>query len=48
MPDVPPLTAEEILVVRHYVERRKKVMGAIVTVVGTAIGGAILAALGVL
>jgi len=44
MPDVEPLTAEEILTVRHFIANRRKVIMGVLTAIGLGIGAAILAA----
>jgi len=43
MPDVDPLTAEEILTIRHFIANRRKVVVGILTAIGLGIGAAILA-----
>jgi len=45
MPDVEPLTAEEILVVRHLIAYRKRIILGILTAIGLGIGGVILSTL---
>jgi len=45
MSDVEPLTAEEILAVRHFIANRRKVVLGILTVIGLGLGNAIWAAI---